>query len=92
MRVRAYATVREWLGTREPPLRQRDGSSVREVLRELAEHSPTFGQKLWDPEERLSGLVVVLVNGRALELAPGGLDTRLQAGDELDLFPPVGGG
>ena len=89
MIVRYFATIRDLTGTAlveiaEPPM------TLGELLTQLAQrHGPAFRSVVLDGEAL--GHVMVLVNGHNAVFS-GGLDTQLGAGDEVSLFPPVGGG
>ena len=70
----------------------RDGMTVRSLLVELAADSEPFQRLVYDLEgQRLREYVTLIVNGRVVELA-GGLDRRLEPGDELLLLPGFSGG
>ncbi len=90
MNIKIYATLRDLLGTSLLCMEQ-PGPTVRAVLRDLAAAYPALGAKLWDEQENLTGQVSIWVNGRSMEYLSG-LDTPVRPGDNLALFPPVGGG
>lgn len=70
----------------------RNGATVRSLLEEQAAESEAFQRLVYDPEfGRIREYVALIVNGRVVELA-GGLDRRLQPGDELLLLPGFAGG
>ncbi len=91
MQVKVYATLRDLLHRRELDVEVNEGETVREVLRRLADTYPSLAGKLWDHEERFTGQVTILVNGRPLRFV-GGPDALIHPGDDLKLFPPIGGG
>ncbi len=91
MQVTVYATLRDLLGRRELDVDAREGDTVRAVLHRLGEAYPLLKSKLWDKDEKLSGQVTILVNGRLLPFV-GGLDATVHPADVIKLFPPVGGG
>jgi molybdopterin synthase sulfur carrier subunit len=91
MHVRTYATLRDLLGTSQITLELVEPTPAREVLRRLVTAYPVLNGKLWDAGEKLTGYVMVLVNGRSLDFLDG-LDTIIAPNDNLSLFPPVGGG
>lgn len=85
--VRMYATLRDASGESE---RQLDADSLDQVLDILAD---TYGGKMREVLQKLSGSdgLVVLLNGK--NVAPGALDrVSLRDGDEVAIFPPVSGG
>jgi sulfur-carrier protein len=95
MRIRAYATLRDLLGSGklDMPFDAVPGGSVTvgQVLNRLVEAHPALAAKLWTDDGRLTGYITVLLNGRSIEYLRG-LDTLLSDDDTLSLFPPVGGG
>lgn len=91
MRIRIYATLRDLLGTSAVDLKLPEPTPVGSVLRQLVADHPALGEKLWNSDGSLTGLVTVLLNGRSIEYLAG-MDTPVTDGDTLSLFPPVGGG
>jgi molybdopterin converting factor small subunit len=62
------------------------------VLHAAAQRKPKLEPELWDEQGNLRDMIKVLVNGRQCEYLPDKLDTLVTDKDELDVFPPVGGG
>lgn len=91
MRVRLYANLRDLLRCSEIEVDLAEDITIRALLRRLIAEHPELGSKLWDDEERLTGLVKVLLNGRAIQHLSG-LDSPVSPSDNIALFPPVGGG
>jgi molybdopterin converting factor small subunit len=103
IRIEYYSWLRKELGVAddEPKDREgstlatiplRDGTTVRSLLAEMAAESESFERLVYDLEDRrLREYVTLIVNGRVVELA-GGLDRKLEAGDELLLLPGFSGG
>ncbi|MCL5960612.1 MAG: MoaD/ThiS family protein [Chloroflexi bacterium] len=70
----------------------RPQESVRGLLVRLHESHPRLAQAVYSlDEDRVTGLVNLLLNDRALELA-GGLDAQLHDGDRVVLVPAYAGG
>ncbi|MFN8526178.1 MAG: MoaD/ThiS family protein [Chloroflexota bacterium] len=66
--------------------------TVRALLQDLAADSAKFRELVYDPaENRIKEYATLIVNGRVVELI-GGLDARLNPGDELLLLPGFSGG
>ncbi|MEM0090232.1 MAG: ubiquitin-like small modifier protein 1 [Nitrososphaerota archaeon] len=90
--VRAFATIRELLGTGYVEVLLEDGSDVRTLLKTLTKK---FGEGLRNQilvsEEKLAPYVKVLINGRDIEYLSG-MGTILKDGDEVAIIPPVAGG
>lgn len=90
VRVRAFATLRDPLGSPEVELAVSEGASVSDALAALeTEYSGLAGELLEDGE--IPSTVTVLRNGRRVPASdPESVD--LTDGDELVLAPPVTGG
>lgn len=88
--LRFFATFREAVGRKEVTREFADGVTVGDVLAALEdEYDGLEGQLLEDGAVRAQ--LSVLKNGRDVTHAEG-VDTRLEDGDELSVFPPVAGG
>ena len=83
MRVRYLSALRDRAGLREEPVELAAGSRLRELADWLA---LTRALKLPDP------LVMATLNGRGWGQYAEGMDKPLADGDEIALFPVVGGG
>ncbi len=89
MRVRIYSTLRPFVGAEEVEVEA--SGTVRDVLEEMADDYPTLRKRVLDDGGNLHSSIIVLVNGRNIRFLDGP-NTGIQEGDELALFPPVGGG
>jgi molybdopterin converting factor small subunit len=69
-----------------------DGLPILEILR-LAETAAggRFLDELLDREQGLLAGTIILINGENIRLRQG-LETKVRAGDRIDLFSPAGGG
>jgi len=83
VRVRYLSALRDRAGLREEPVELAAGSRLRELADWLA---LTRALKLPDP------LVMATLNGRGWGQYAEGMDKPLADGDEIALFPVVGGG
>lgn len=92
MKVSFYATIRAIVGTKTLEIEVPEGSSIQELLDRLIERCPPLGEKLLDPEGKLSRSVQVFVDGRSSSNLPGGLETKLSSDQAVDIFPAVAGG
>jgi len=88
--LRTFANFRDAIG-QKTVRREYDTSTVRaeEVLRPLEEEYPEL--ELFEKEGTLQEFITVLKNGREITYIDG-LDTELEDGDTLSVFPPVAGG
>ena len=69
-----------------------DGTTVRDLLARLSDDSPKFREFVYDrADDRLKEYAALILNGQTIELV-GGLDRRLEPGDELLLLPGFAGG
>jgi MoaD family protein len=92
VKVSLYATIRAIAGEKTLEVDLSEGSSVQELLDRVIEQCPPLGQKLLDPEGKLSRSVQVFVDGRSASHLPEGLETKLRADQAIDIFPAVAGG
>jgi molybdopterin converting factor small subunit len=86
--VIAYPPYRAGLGAGSVQLEMPEGSTLRDVLRVLAQRSTEF--EPWArarKDEWLWGQLLVHVKGEMVRL-----DDRLHHGDRLELLPPIAGG
>lgn len=91
MEVRVYATLRPIVGGRLVRLPDSAASDVRSLIAALIERFPGLSERLLSEEGALRPYVAVMVDGRDVRHL-GGLDARVAAGAEVDIFPPVAGG
>ena len=88
--LRFFATFREAVGRKDLSREFEDGTTVGEVLESLeAEYDDLEGQLLEDGKVRPQ--LNVLKNGRNV-VHDEGVETELEDGDLLSVFPPVAGG
>lgn len=87
--LRFFANFRDAVGqktiTREHP----GGATVGDVLEGITEEYP--GVDLFDEEGQLREFLSVMKNGREITYLDG-LETGLEEGDTISVFPPVAGG
>lgn len=91
MQWKLFADLAEAAGTREPPVEADPGETVGDALDALLDAHPDLRERVLDDDGEVREHVNLLRNGTDV-FAEDGLETELQAGDELALFPPVSGG
>ena len=89
MRVRVYAALRPIVGDRVVEVG--DAPTVEALLRRLVAAYPALAGYLIDDAGAVRPHAVILVSGRDIRHLDG-VATALDAGSEVDIFPPVAGG
>ena len=91
MQWKLFADLAEVAGGKEAEVETPPGETVGAALDALVAEYPGLEDRIYDDEGDLREHINVLRNGANVH-AEDGLDTELEAGDELALFPPVSGG
>ncbi|WP_331233948.1 ubiquitin-like small modifier protein 1 [Natronorarus salvus] len=92
MNWKLFADLAEAAGEKELPVAADPGDTVSEALDALLADYPALAERVLTEEGELEEHINLLRNGRNVHTAEAGLETELEAGDELALFPPVSGG
>ncbi len=90
VKVRAFASFREILG-REREMEMKDGSTVADLLGDLAMASQRFREAAFDDSGQLRDYVLLMKNRKRID-SQQDLKSELCEGDEVAVFPPVAGG
>jgi MoaD family protein len=88
--VKAFATFREVMDN-QLDMEFPEGASIRTLLDGLTERYGGLGELIFAGPDTLRDFVNILKNGRNVYFLAG-LDTPLDDGDVIALFPPAAGG
>ncbi|WP_135821368.1 ubiquitin-like small modifier protein 1 [Halostella litorea] len=91
MQWKLFADLAEHAGTKEIPVDE-GADTVGEALDALLADRPALAERVLTDDGELRDHINVLRNGTNVLVEGDGLEERLEAGDELALFPPVSGG
>ena len=91
MEVRVYATLRLKTGNASIDVKAGPGDTVQDAINQLLELYPVLAPDVLTEGGELVNHVQVFLNGRNIRLIQG-LDSVIQEGQRLNIFPPVGGG
>jgi molybdopterin synthase sulfur carrier subunit len=91
MQWKLFADLAEVAGDREIRVDGAPGATVGDALDELFDARPVLRERVLDDAGDVADHINVLRNGENVRSGDG-LETTLDAGDELALFPPVSGG
>jgi sulfur-carrier protein len=89
--IRAYAALREVIGSRETAFAVPPGETVGGLLENLCGAYSGLRQHLFDAAGRTKPHIIILKNGRNIASLQQ-LDTPIDDNDVIALFPPVAGG
>ncbi|WP_255170350.1 ubiquitin-like small modifier protein 1 [Natrononativus amylolyticus] len=92
MEWKLFADLAEHADGRHVTVDVEHGETVGDALEALLEDRPALEDRVLDEEGALRSQINVLRNGKDVRSQEAGLETELEAGDELALFPPVSGG
>jgi len=92
--IRSFLTLREVMGDQSVLELEIGNLTLMELLNELSDmFGERFSQMVFDESgKELNSHIRILINGRHYSHIPRKLNTLLQQGDEVALFPPVMGG
>lgn len=88
---RFFATFRQAVGSKTIEREYDDGASVGDILATLETEYDGLSGDLLDDDGEIRPQLSVFRNGREV-LHMDGIETRLEDGDTLSVFPPVAGG
>lgn len=89
--VRIFASLRRYVDAKGLDVAVVPGGMVRDVVTKLSANYPELGEQILDGDGKLRAGIGIFLNGRNVQLK-GGLDTAVQDGDRLAIFPSIGGG
>jgi len=92
MKINFFATLRDITGEKTVEIQLEHGVSAREVLDAIFARFPAMKEEVLNEDGRLYGHVHFFVNGRDVQFLENGLETRIEPGDVINVFPAVGGG
>jgi molybdopterin synthase sulfur carrier subunit len=92
VQVRFFASLRQVAGSKSIEFDFADPVSVRKLIREILEEIPGLEVDIIDDQGELHAHINVLVNGRDVRYLDGKLDSLLADGDQVSIFPALGGG
>ena len=91
MEWKLFADLAEVAGGKHVEVDAEPGETVGTALSELVAEHPGLKDRIYNEDGDLREHINVLRNGASIHNEDG-LETELEDGDELALFPPVSGG
>jgi MoaD family protein len=89
--IEIFASLRRYVDAKELELAIQPKGTVRDVVARLVARYPELGEQILDEGGKLRSGIALFLNGRHVQFQEG-LDTPVQDGDRLAIFPSVGGG
>ena len=92
--VKGYLTYKDIIGEQSISVEKGENLTVFGLLNLLASKLDNeFSHSIFDPKtNKLGKYVAVIINGRSYTNLPEELNTQLNDGDEVSIFPPMAGG
>jgi len=92
--IRSFLTLKDVMGDQSMLELEIGNITLMELLHELSDmFGERFSRMVFNQTgKELNPHIRILINGRHYSHIPQKLNTRLQEGDEVALFPPVMGG
>lgn len=87
-----FADLAERAGDKHVTVDAAAGDTVGDALEDLLADRSDLEARILDDDGELRSQINVLRNGTNVLVEEEGLETELEEGDELALFPPVSGG
>ena len=91
MELKLFADLAEAAGRKRFELDPTPDATVGDALDSVLDESPALADRVYEDGEFRED-INVLRNGRNVFTTGDGLDTPVEPGDELAMFPPVSGG
>lgn len=91
VKVNFLATLRSLAGTNFVEVEAHKGLSIRDVIYLACKDNEALFKRIFDPERRIRGDIIILVDGIDVNLM-GGLDSSADNINEIALIPSVHGG
>jgi sulfur-carrier protein len=89
--IKLFAGLRTAAGAKSVIITGPDRLFVAEMLKIFTESHPKLKAMVWSEDGKFSGSILILINGKDIRRLSG-LDTQVNPGDKIEIFPPVSGG
>lgn len=92
MEVNFFAGLREIVGQKTVEIPVSNGTTARQLVKEVVRCYPPMRQELLDENGDLYGHVHVVINGRDIRYLEGSMERVISPNDRVSIFPAIGGG
>ncbi len=92
LKVNFFATLRYITGGKTVEIDLDHGCTAKDVLNAIIVQYPALKKELINEDGRLLGHVHFFINGRDIQFTESDLETCIELGDIINVFPAVGGG
>ncbi|MFW5873371.1 MAG: ubiquitin-like small modifier protein 1 [Bacillota bacterium] len=92
IKVKLFSLFRKYIDDRQVELEPEENKTIKDLINSLDDkYEAIFSEKLIGEEERINPGAIILVNGHNIHHIKQ-LDTELEDGDVVTIFPPSAGG
>ncbi len=92
MKVNFYATLRDIVGKKDVRVDLPPNTTALQLVEMVIDQYPDLRRELLDEDNQFHAHMKLFINGREAVYLDDQFETVLKPDDQVDIFPPTGGG